>query len=109
MAKPETMAELERNVFMAVARLGKNAYGMAIRRDIAKRTKRDVSLGSVYAALERLQAKQFVSSIEAPGIDSTHGGLGRRYFSPKPQGFKALEQFREEFARMFEGLEGLKP
>jgi len=42
---------------MALMRLGDEAYGVPISREIEQRSGREVLLGSVYAALERLEEK----------------------------------------------------
>jgi DNA-binding PadR family transcriptional regulator len=40
---------------------GENAHGVPISEELEKRTGRDVAIGSVYAALERLEDKGFVT------------------------------------------------
>ena len=42
---------------LVVMRLGDNAYGVPIAFEIEEQAKREVKLGSVYAALERLEEK----------------------------------------------------
>ncbi len=49
-------------VMLAVMRLEENAYGVPISREIENTTKREVAIGSVYAALERLEDKSLVAS-----------------------------------------------
>src|SRR5437764_1028597 len=51
-----TLGQLELTVLLAVARLGDDAYGLGIRRDVSARTGRDYSIGAVYTTLQRLQA-----------------------------------------------------
>jgi len=46
---------LELTVMLALLRLGEDAYGVPISREIERQSGREVALGSVYAALERLQ------------------------------------------------------
>jgi DNA-binding PadR family transcriptional regulator len=62
MARGELLGSLEHIVLLAVARLGSDAYGMTVRQEILKRTGRDLSIGAVYATLERLEKKRYVSS-----------------------------------------------
>ena len=49
-------------VLLALIRLGEDGYGVPISQAIKESTGRDVLVGSVYAALERLEDKGFVSS-----------------------------------------------
>ena len=78
MPKSAFLGEFEQVLLLAVARLqGKQAYGMAIRKEIEERTGQDVAIGSVYSALDRLQQKGFVSS--AVGDPSPErGGRAKR-------------------------------
>jgi len=55
--KGEYLGEFELLVMATLLRLGDEAYGMRIRRDIEERTGRPVPIGNVYAALRRLDAK----------------------------------------------------
>jgi PadR family transcriptional regulator PadR len=48
-AKGEFLGEFEQLVLIALLRLGDEAYGMAVRREIEARADRDVSIGAVYA------------------------------------------------------------
>jgi hypothetical protein len=65
MPRGDFLGSLEQIVMLAVMRLGTNAYGMTVRREIEERTGREISIGAVYATLERLEAKGYVSSLPA--------------------------------------------
>src|SRR6204780_238218 len=62
MRKREYLGQLELMVLLAVMRPARDAYGVLISREIAEKSGRDVALASVYAALERLERKGFVTS-----------------------------------------------
>jgi DNA-binding PadR family transcriptional regulator len=62
MPKGEALGEFEYLVMLAVVRLGANAYGMRVRQEIAERTGRDVTIGAVYATLERLTEKGLLTA-----------------------------------------------
>ena len=49
-------------MLLALVRLEANAYGMTVRREIEDRTGRNLSIGAVYATLDRLESKGYVSS-----------------------------------------------
>src|SRR4029434_3381352 len=62
MPRGDFLGSLEQIVMLAVLRLGTNAYGITVRREIEEQTGREISIGAVYATLERLEAKGYVSS-----------------------------------------------
>src|SRR5947208_1005306 len=84
-----TIAALELTILLAVARLGDDAYGLAIRRDLAARTGRDYSVGAVYTTLERLETKGFVTS-RTTAPTPTRGGRSRRQFRVTAAGNRAI-------------------
>ena len=47
MTKRDYLGEFEQMVLLALMRLGENAYGVTIRREIEERTGRAVSLGGI--------------------------------------------------------------
>jgi PadR family transcriptional regulator PadR len=104
MAKGEYLGEFEQIVLLAMIRLAENAYGMTIRGEIERRTDRFVSIGAVYATLERLEAKGYVSSWFADPT-AERGGRAKRYFRLEPAGATAIRRSREILTRMWEGLE----
>ena len=62
MTKKDQLGNFELMVILVLIRLSDNAYGVPISEELEKRTGRDVAIGSVYAALERLEDKGFVTS-----------------------------------------------
>ncbi|MGH7500220.1 MAG: PadR family transcriptional regulator [Longimicrobiales bacterium] len=93
-----TLGALELTILLAVARLGDEAYGLAIRRDLAARTGREYSVGAVYTTLGRLETKGFVSSRVAEPI-ATRGGRSRRQFKVTAAGHRAIRR-AERVARL---------
>jgi len=98
-ARGDYLGEFEQIVMLAVARLNDDAYGMKIRREIESRTGRTVSLGAVYATLDRLTDKGAVKVRR----DET-AGRPRWFFTLTPAGTLALETAREIQSRMWSGL-----
>jgi DNA-binding PadR family transcriptional regulator len=103
MAKREFPGEFEQVVLLTVARLKDRAYGMAIRQEIADRTGRDVGIGSVYSALDRMEEKAFISSTTGDPTPE-RGGKAKRYYRLERGGVLALQRAREMFARLWDGL-----
>ena len=104
MAGREHLGEFEQIVLLAVLRLGDEAYGVPIRREIEKRTKRSLTVGALYRTLDRLEEKSLVSSwLTDPTPE--RGGRSKRYFKVDPPGIRALRESRAELAAMWEGLD----
>jgi len=89
---------------LAVARLGDDAYGVTIRREIEQRTGRPVSIGAVYATLGRLGDKGLVTFKESEPLP-VQGGRSRKYFGLTADGRKSLAHSALMLERMMEGLE----
>ena len=50
------LGSLEEQVMLSVIRTGDEAYGMNVRRELESVTGREITIGSVYATLDRLEA-----------------------------------------------------
>lgn len=101
------LGEFEQLVLLAVARLGEDAYGVTVRREIERRARREASLGSVYATLERLEDKGHVASYEGAPTGE-RGGRARRHYRLLASGAAALEASRRMQDAMWDGAE-LRP
>lgn len=91
-------------VLLAVARLGNDAYGMTIRREIHATTGRDVSVPSIYVTLNRLEKKEHLRS-EMGESTGERGGRAKRYYSLRPRGIEALETSREMLEALWRGVD----
>jgi PadR family transcriptional regulator PadR len=103
MAKQSYIGGFELMVMLALMRLGEDAYGVPISREIEKIGRREVALGSVYAALERLEAKGFVTSQLG---DSTpeRGGRAKRYFHVTGKGLREVGETHRTLKKLWHGL-----
>jgi PadR family transcriptional regulator PadR len=93
------LGTFEEQVLLAVLRTREEAYGMAVRREIEQVTGREVSIGAVYATLDRLEAKGLVDSTRLPGEGS------RRVFNATPRGTGALVESRSMRERLWHGVD----
>lgn len=108
MKVPENpLGSLEHIVMLAVMRLGSDAYGMTVRREIEETTGRDISIGAVYATLVRLESKGFIKS-HAGDPTPERGGRAKRYFRMTAAGEGALRNTHEIIQKMSVGLKGLR-
>jgi DNA-binding PadR family transcriptional regulator len=99
-----TVGEFEQLVLLALMRLGPDAYGATVRREIETRAGREVSIGAVYTTLERLEQKGLVRSrIGDPTPE--RGGRRRRHFELQPLGTRSLREACSAWSGMTAGIE----
>lgn len=97
------LGEFEQIVLLAVLRLGDRAYGVPIRAEIEARAGRAVTVGALYATLDRLEAKGLLHSWFADPTPQ-RGGRSKRYFRVLPEGITALSESKAMFDRMWRGI-----
>ena len=101
--KREYLGNFELMVMLALLRLGKNAYGVPISREIEERIGREVALASVYATLERLESKGFVCS-ELGEPTHERGGRAKKYFHVTTKGLREVRQTRRALTKLWTRL-----
>jgi len=94
-------------VMLALIRLGDEAYGVPVSQQIADYRGKEVSIGSVYAALERLSSKGFVSS-ELGESTAERGGRAKRYFKVTRKGLKEVKETQRALVGLWKGLTELQ-
>src|SRR5437762_4042843 len=107
MTKCDQLGNFELMVMLVLIRLGDNAYGVPISEELEKRTGRDVAIGSVYAALERLEDKGFVGS-ELGEPTPERGGRAKRYFHLTPKGLRETREAQRTLVKLWRGVPQLK-
>lgn len=99
----DVLGAFEQAVLLAVVRLGEEAYGRAILREVQTRLERDVAAGAVHATLERLENKRLLSSRLGAGTP-VRAGRPRRYYRLQPAGVRALNDARAAVDSIWQGL-----
>ena len=103
MKKRDYLGNFELLVMLALMRLGEDAYGVPILREIETRSGREVALGSVYATLGRLEEKGLVSSkLGEPTPE--RGGRAKRYFRVTSQGLREVCEAKRALKKLWQGL-----
>lgn len=105
MSKGRFLGEFELYVMGAAARLGEDAYGMAICREIAHQTGRTVAIGAVYATLSRLQDKGLVTLTTSDPLP-VPGGRARRNARLTAEGRRTLDHATRMLARILPSFAG---
>jgi len=98
--------EFEQIVLLAVLQLEDEAWPVAIREEIERRTGRGVARGALYTGLERLEAKGLLRSRSGPRR-ADRAGRPRRYFDVTPEGLDSLRSAQRALEQMRRGLESL--
>jgi PadR family transcriptional regulator PadR len=108
MARKAEIGEFEQLVLLAALRLGDDAFAPDIARVLEERAGREMSRGTLYAALDRLEGRGFVTwAVEGPTSDRAGGR--RRRFSVTPSGRDALAASRRVLLALWDGMEHLLP
>jgi DNA-binding PadR family transcriptional regulator len=101
------LGEFELMILLAVIHLGEEAYGVPISRELEAQRGRDVSVGSVYAALERMEGKGLVSSSVGDPTPE-RGGKAKRFFRITKEGLRQVHETRRVLTRLWRSLPELK-
>jgi DNA-binding PadR family transcriptional regulator len=103
MGKREYLGEFELTVMLALLRVGEDAYGVPVAREIEESSGREVGIASVYAALERLERKGFVSS-QMGEPTPERGGRAKRFFHVTGLGLRQVRKTHKTLVRLWQGL-----
>jgi PadR family transcriptional regulator, regulatory protein PadR len=101
------LGEFELMLLLAVIHLGEEAYGVPISHELERNRGRDVALGSIYAALERLETKGLIeSSLGDPTPE--RGGKAKRYFTITKEGLRQVQETRRVLTKMWKVIPEFK-
>ena len=106
MANIPPLGELEQLLLLTIVRLGPDAYGLSIARELEKQTGRRLSRGALYTSLDRLETKGLLRwKLEAGGPERQL--LPKRVHTVLPRGIAALRSSRQLLRRLWRGLEDI--
>lgn len=102
--KGDHVGEFEELVLLGVRALDPPVYAVPIQQFVARTTGREVTMGAVYAALERLEQKGLLrSSVGEPTAE--RGGKAKRLVSVTPAGMQLLRSLRRVRDRIWKVIE----
>lgn len=101
--KKTKLGEFEELVLLTVAALQKDAYGVEIKRELEKRLKTKLSVGSIQSALKRMEEKGFLIS-EFGEATMKRGGKRKRIYFTTSYARKVLAEMREIRADLWESI-----
>ena len=101
------LTDFELMLLLAILRVGDEAYGVQIAREIEATGGRRVLLGAAYTALDRLERNGFVSSaVGAPTPE--RGGRAKRFFRVTARGVRAVKATQQALVAMWSGVPRLE-
>jgi PadR family transcriptional regulator PadR len=103
MAAPVNLGEFEQMILLAILRLRDDAYGVAIRAELADRARRNVAPGALYTALDRLETKGLLMSRMSDPTPQ-RGGRAKRLVTVTAAGVEALNRALLAYERLLAGL-----
>ena len=105
MAPAPTVGQFEQYVLTAIMTLREQAYGVTIHGKVAEFiSPRTASLGAVYATLDRLEDKGFVTSWMSDPTPE-RGGRSKRHYQLEAPGERALHESAVAAKRVVDHLE----
>jgi PadR family transcriptional regulator PadR len=103
MSRARYLSEFDLHVLLAVNRLGDDAYGGSIRREIEDRSGRRVWIGPLYTTLAKLDDQGLVTTRMGDPLP-VRGGRSRRYYRLTTLGARALRESLAMLDRMRDGM-----
>ena len=97
------LGEFELMILLAILRLENATYGVPLARELSVVRGREVSLGSVYAALDRLEIKGLVKSKLGESTPE-RGGRAKRYFTVTAEGVRSIQATRRVLTGLWRSL-----
>lgn len=98
-----TLGDLQNLTMLAVAHLEERSWANQIRLELKETAGREVSIGTVFVTLTRLEDHGLLTSQTGDAPD--RGGRPRRIFTLTPAGWDALRATRAASERMWSRLE----
>jgi PadR family transcriptional regulator, regulatory protein PadR len=101
------LTDFELMMLLAILRIGEDAYGVQIAREIEATGGRRVLLGAAYTALNRLERNGLVSSrIGSPTQE--RGGRAKRFFRVTPRGVRAARDTQQALLALWRDVPQLQ-
>lgn len=94
-------------ILLTILRLDNSTYGVPLSKELSVLRGRDVSIGSVYAALDRLEIKGLVISSLGESTPE-RGGRAKRYFTVTADGVHSIQETRRVLSGLWKSLPSRK-
>ena len=101
------LTDFELMILLAILRIGDEAYGVPIAKELEQTAKRTVLLGAIYTCLDRLEENGLVTSSFGDPTPE-RGGRAKRFFTVTGKGLKAVKETQRAFTALWSGIPQLK-
>ena len=88
------IGEFEELVLLTIAGLGEDAYGVAVKENIEKRSERSISIGALHSTITRLEEKGLIKSWFGEPTQE-RGGRRKRFFEITHEGKVSLHHVKD--------------
>lgn len=106
MHRMNEISKAEEMVLLAILRLGDEAYGVSIRKQIRKSTKKDYTYGTLYGLLRQMERKGYLRKIKGEPLPKK-GGRSKSYFRLTSVGIRSLKDAMELHERLWKDVDAL--
>jgi DNA-binding PadR family transcriptional regulator len=99
----EIITRLEEIILLAIWRLGDNAYGVTIHKEVSQLTGKTYTMGSLYFSLAQLHRKKYIQKTVSDPTPE-RGGRSKVFYSLTPSGAGSLQAVRELEESLWDGV-----
>jgi PadR family transcriptional regulator PadR len=107
MGKNNQLSTHELMTLLAILRLGSEAYGVPISREIEAQSGREVAVSGIYAALERLEDRGLITAALGEATPQ-RGGRAKTYFQVTADGLREIHAAKRALTNLWRGLPALE-
>ena len=103
---PANLGEFEQLVLLTLLRLGGKGYGITVQEELGRQAGRNVSLGTVYKTLFRMESKGLVS-VHVGEPTPERGGRRKKHYTVTLAGRKALQRSLAALRKLSRGVDAV--
>ena len=97
------LTRLEEMLLMAIWRLKDNAYGVMIKKEVYERTRKKLTIGALYFALDQLYKKGYVTKKTGEPTQE-RGGRSKTFYLLTSLGKEGLQNARDIHSNLWDGV-----
>ena len=101
------LTDFELMILLASLRVGDDAYGVRIARELEETAGRSAQLAAIYAALDRMESRGLVGSALGEPTPE-RGGRAKRLFHVTPQGLEQTKDTQQALTALWSNLPQLR-
>lgn len=104
----DILTRTEEVILLSIHRLGDNAYGVTVRREVERLMGKSYSVGAIYVPLDRMTERGWLkTSIGSP--TAVRGGRAKRFYELTSEGRDVLLATKRLHDKLWSGVPNLDP